>query len=71
MGCVPPTISKHSYPPKVKNIGMGIKIQSTNMFLFCSSSFPTVLQLKFYLEYNIEEINLTVFNQRGFREINH
>lgn len=41
------------------------------MFLFCSSSFPTVLQLKFYLEYNIEEINLTVFNQRGFREINH
>lgn len=41
------------------------------MFLFCSSSFPTVLQLKFYEEYNIEEINLTVFNQTRFTEINH
>lgn len=41
------------------------------MFLFCSSSFSTVLQLKFYEEYNIEEINLTVFNQTRFKEINH
>lgn len=41
------------------------------MFLFCSSSFSTVLQLKFHEEYNIEEINLTVFNQTRFKEINH
>lgn len=41
------------------------------MFLFCSSSFPTVLQLKSYEECNIEEINLTVFNQTRFKEINH
>ena len=41
------------------------------MFLFCSISFPTVLQLKFYEEYSIEEINLTVFNQIRFKEINH
>lgn len=39
------------------------------MFLFSSGSFSTVVQLKFYEEYNIEEINLTVLNQTRFKEI--
>lgn len=41
---------------------MGIKIVWNQYVFILLQLFPPIPQLKFYEEYNTEEINLTVFN---------